>query len=203
MNRREVFFLFSLFLLFFIAGCSSKNQNTDILELFERYHTEENKHSDSKWDYTSDTLRVWYAKDDSTPDLKYKGQPNDAWQDWDDEMRSVSYYDTIWYNEELHAIEGYFNENNDFYVLLGASANKTFRTYTYNADNKITDIRYEKIDGENTLSNNHMAPVYQWALKNEPQEIAEIFPGTKLVPSRENAIRWKNLIIKYRSQLER
>lgn len=202
MNRSLAYFSTTLFLFSLLVGCSSKNESTDVLESFNLYYKADNAKSESRWEYTSDTIRVWYAKDDPTPDLKYKGQQNDAWQDWDDAMNSISYYDTIWYNSELHAIEGYFNENNDFYVLLGAAPNKTFRTYTLNSENKITDIHYEKISVENTLNNGHMAPVYQWALQNEPQEIAEIFPGNKLVPSTENAIRWKKLIIRYREQLE-
>jgi hypothetical protein len=200
MSRNIFNILTSLLLLQIFVGCASKTKSDELLDTFNAYYEAENANSDSKWTYVNDTLHVWYAKDDPSPDLKYKGQPNDAWEDWDIAMNSKSYYDTIWYNDSLHAIQGYFYEDNDFYKLLGASPNKTLRTYTFNAANKLTDILYERISEANTLSNKHMDPVYLWALKNEPQEIAEIFPKTRLVPSTENAIRWKKLLEKYHAQ---
>ncbi len=194
--------LLSVSLTTLLISCAEKKDDTDYLELFKAFHEAENEYSETKWDYLSDTLKVWYTKNDPKPDLKYKGQPTDGWDEWDMAMRTISYYDTIWYDPELRAVQGYFNENNDFYVLLGASPNVTLRTYTYNDAGKITDLRYEKVNAENTLSKAHMDPVYQWAMIHEPEEISAIFPDNKLVPSADNAMRWKQLIIRYRTRNE-
>lgn len=203
MKRTTIYIcLLSVSLSTLWISCAEKKDETDYIALFKEYHEAENDYSETRWNYLSDTLRVWYTKNDPKPDLKYKGQPSDGWEEWDMAMRTISYFDSIWYNPELHAVQGYFNENNDFYVLLGASPNVTLRTYTYNDAGKITDLRYEKINTENALSKEHLEPVYQWALINEPAEIAAIFPENKLVPSADNAMRWKQLIIRYRTRNE-
>ncbi len=190
----------SLFLVLYFTSCSSSDKKNDEFSLFKAFYQAEINMDDSKWDYTTDTLRVWYGKTDAEPTLKYKGAPKDPWIDWNVALNAKSSYDTIWYAPEEHAIKGFFYENNDFYNLLGASANKTLRTYTFNTSLKITDVRYENIPEENTLSGKHMAPVYTWAQTYAPEEIAAIFPNNQLVPSTENALRWKKLLEQYRAQ---
>ncbi len=193
----------SVLIVVMMLGCKSEHTNTgDQLKIFDQYYKAENADKESKWDYISDTLKVWFSEDDPVPDLRYRGEQKDGWDEWDIVMNSKSHYDSIWYNNKINAVQGVFYEDNDFYRLLGASANKTLRTYSFNTSNKITDLRYETITEQNTLSKRHMEPVYRWALVNEPQEIAQIFPQNKLVPSTENAVRWKNLIKKFHLQLE-
>lgn len=198
--KKPLYFL-SLTILVSISfmQCEQKTQDTDLLVLFTKYYEAVTNHDDGKWNYTSDSVKVWFGKNDTIPSYRFKGKPISKWGEWDNVMNSRSYYDSIWYNPQLHAVQGYFYENNDFYELIGASPSKSLRTYTFDQSNKITDVLYEFLPGENTISDEHLDPIYEWALKNDSLEISELYPNKEFVPSTENAIRWKELINRYKA----
>ena len=195
--------IFILLFLSFTVGCSKAKREAAILNAFKDYFEAVKTKNDAQWNYTADTIKVWFEKADMVPTLKYKGKKISKWGEWDKVMNSKSYYDSIWYNERLHAVQGYFFEDNDFYHLIGSSPNKTLRTYSLNDEDKITDLLYERQRTENGISDAHMDPIYEWALKNDSLEIMELYPNKQFVPSAENARRWKTLIKAYKEQTGR
>ena len=194
----KYFLIATLLFFYLLMGCKRANQESELLDAFTLYFEAVKNNDDSKWKYTSDTVKVWFEKSDKKPQLRYKGKKISKWGEWDRIMNSKSYYDSIWYNKKLHAVQGYFYESNDFYDLIGASPNKTLRTYSLNDSNKITDLLYERVAAESTILDEHLNPIYEWALKNDSLEIVELYPNKEFVPSTENAIRWKKLLEKYR-----
>ncbi|HKK11803.1 MAG TPA: hypothetical protein VJ945_03165 [Flavobacteriaceae bacterium] len=192
-----------LLVLSFTLGCNKAKSEADILNAFKDYFEAVKTKSDAQWNYTVDTVKVWFEKADMVPSLKYKGEKMSKWGEWDKVMNSKSYYDSIWYNKRLHAVQGYFFEDNDFYDLIGASPNKTLRTYSLNEEDKITDLLYERQRTENAISDAQIDPIYEWALKNDSLEITELYPKKQFVPSAKNALRWKTLIKKYKEQTGR
>ncbi len=132
------------------------------------------------------------------PRLSIKGQiPIGPWKEWDEVMRSTVTYDSIWYNDSLHAVQGYFYEYNDFYTLIGKTPTKTLRTYWLNKQNKIHQLLIYWIPEENTTTSEHLGPIVEWAMRNDSGEIKALYPDGKIIPSRENSERWKALLKRY------
>ncbi len=191
-----------LILLIFFIACGEFNRESELVDNFKSYYKSVKNKDDLKWNFTADTVYVWFEKHDTIPSFRFKGKPISKWGEWDRVMNSSSYYDSIWYNKKDHAIQGFFYESNDFYDLIGASPNKTLRTYSLNDENKISDVLYERIDSENTISDEHLDPIYEWALKNDSLEIMELYPDKQFAPSTENALRWRKLIGKYHESVK-
>ncbi|AXT20644.1 hypothetical protein D1817_12350 [Flavobacteriaceae bacterium] len=167
--------------------------------MFEQYNSALKKGDEDKWSYTSDTIKVWFDNKKGKPSLRIKGKKSTGkWKEWDEEMHSSSYYDTIWYDQRENSIKGYFYENNDFYELIGKAPTKTLRTYWLNQNNKINEILMYWIPEENTTTDQHLKPIVEWAILNDSSEIKQLYPNNRIVPSKENAKRWKNLLNKYK-----
>jgi hypothetical protein len=196
----------TLILLLFVVTVSCDNQKgqQDILNGFTEYLAASKADSKTKWNYTSDTIKVWFDEKKGNPSKRIKGEGSSGkWKEWDEQMHSKSYYDSLWYDKSEHAVKGFFYENNDFYDLIGKSPTKTLRTYWLNSENKIYEILYYWIPDENTTTSHHLKPIVEWALKNDSSEILELYPNGRIIPSKENAIRWKKLLTKYNETINR
>lgn len=168
----------------------------DHLEIFKNYFR---AGSDEQWAYTKDTVKLWFEVQSGDPILKIKGQAaRGKWKEWDEEMHTTIEIDSIWYLESTDAIKGYFYENNDFYKLIGKPPTKTLRTYWFE-ENKINEILIYWIPEENTPSGVFLKPIVEWAEIHAEDEIAELYPNNSIVPSKENAVKWRNLINRYLS----
>lgn len=204
MNIVKNSILIILLLFVFAVSCDTKNGRKDILNDFAEYFEASKADSKTKWDYTSDTVKVWFDEKNGTPSKQIKGEKSSGkWKEWDEQMHSSSQYDTIWYDNSEHAVKGYFYENNDLYDLIGKSPTKTLRTYWLNSENKIYEILIYWIPEENTTTSHHLKPIIAWALKNDSLEIMELYPNGRIIPSKENALRWKKLLKKYNETINR
>jgi|GEM_PF-2691817 len=180
-----------------IACDSSKKENASI-ELFKEYYAELKKGTEDKWNYTADTVNLWFDDKDGEPILQIKGmKPGGRWKEWDKEMKAESNYDSLWFDISEHAVKGYFFENNEFYQLIGKPPTKTLRTYWFNQNNKIHEILIYWIPEENTTTGEKLKPIVEWAMKYDSTEIQYLYPNNQLIPSEENARRWKDLLKKY------
>jgi hypothetical protein len=83
------------------------------------------------------------------------------------------------------------------YKLIGKSPTKTLRTYWLDQNYKIYEILLYWIPEENTETGEHLEPIVEWALQNDSLEIQQLYPNGRIVPSSENARRWKKLLRKY------
>ncbi len=171
------------------------------MALFSKYYSAQKNDSNDKWNFTNDTVKLWFDNKDGKPILQVKGKKaTGKWKEWDREMKSNSFYDTIWFDESENAVKGYFYEKNDFYSLIGKPPTKTLRTYWFDVNDKINEILIYWIPEENTITAEYLKPIVKWAMANDSIEINQLYPNGNIVPSRENAIRWKNLIRKYQKE---
>lgn len=183
-------------------GCRNSNYEQQALSNFQEYYKLVIARDEGQWEYTVDTVLVYFEKDDPDPSKRYRGQTVSKWGEWDKEMNAMTHYDTLWFSSQENAVKGYFYENNDFYELIGASPNKTLRTYAMDDEGKIKSILFEWQEVENAISDAHMDPIYTWALKHDSLEIMELYPNKEFVPSTKNAKRWRKLLGKYREYQE-
>lgn len=190
------FLFLSITIATILVSCN--NQADKRLDVFSNYYDAIQKRSDDKWNFATDTVKLWFDQKEGDPVLQIKGQGSTGkWKEWDEEMKSTSVYDSLWFDEADGAVKGFFQENNEFYRLIGKSPTKTLRTYWFNENDKIHEILIYWIPEVNTTTGDHMAPIVEWAMKNDSLEIQELYPEGRLVPSKENAIRWKKLLTKY------
>ncbi len=196
MNTVKSLLLVSLFAL---GACNQSSKQDTALTLFNNYHTAIKKNGD-KWLYTTDTVKQWFDEKSGKPILQIKGAPSSGkWKQWDQEMHSTSYFDSLWFDADENAVKGHFYENNDFYDLIGKGPTKTLCTYWLNTDNKIYEILIYWIPEVNTTTGEHLKPIQEWAMKNDSLEIQTLYPNGRIVPSGENAKRWRILIEKYKA----
>lgn len=187
-----------LLIIMIITSCKSNDQAPREISIFKNYYEAAKDGGDEKWNYTEDTVRQWFDDKNGDPIVQVKGQASTGrWKEWDEEMNANSYYDSIWYNEAENAVQGYFYENNDFYQLIGKGPTKTLRTYWFDNNDKINEFLIYWIPEENTTTTENLKPIVEWAMKNDSTEIMELYPDNRIIPSRENAIRWKVLLTRY------
>lgn len=184
-----------------LNGCNILTEDSDSLRLFRNYYTALKEDSDDRWNFTTDTVKLWFDDKNGQPVLQIKGKKSTGqWREWDKEMNSRSSYDSIWFNKSENAIKGYFLENNEFYALIGKSPTKTLRTYWLDQNDKIDEILIYWIPEENTTTGEHLNPIVEWALVNDSIEIQQLYPNGRIVPSGKNARRWKKLLQRYNKE---
>ncbi len=183
----------------FLFNCKKVDKENQFIDSFHKYTFAKKHNPDSKWDFTTDTVKLWFDNKNGSPILQIKGEKSTSpWKGWDEEMHSNTDYDSIWFDYNENAIKGYFYENNDFYKLIGKPPTKTLRTYWLNNKNKIEEILMYWIPEENKTTNEYLKPIVDWALTNYPHEIKNIYPDNKIKPSKENAKTWRKIIEKYK-----
>lgn len=193
----------SIYIILFIFYSCSNIQEPDPVKQFEQYYNAVKSGDQDMWKYSEDTIRMWFDDRKGDPILLFQSKKSGgAWREWDEEMNSTSYYDTIWYDKKDHAIKGYFFENNDFYKLIGKTPNKTFRIFWLTDKNKIKELLIYWIPEENEHTSVHLEPIINWAMENHPDEIKKLYQEQKIVPSKENAIKWKMLIRRYNERIK-
>lgn len=184
--------------LIFVVACNNIKKENVELRLFREYHSALKAGSNEKWDFTTDTVKLWFDDKKGDPILRYKRmKATGRWKEWDEEMNSTSSYDSLWFDEDDRTIKGYFYESNDFYELIGKPPTKTLRTYWLDQNNKINEILIYWIPEENTTTGEHLKPIVEWTLQYDSTEIQILYPNSRIVPSAENARRWKKLLQKY------
>ena len=191
-------FLVSLLLLTIILACEGRDQSEQNLKNFKEYYAYASMNSDSKWEYMKDTVKWYFKENRDNPVFLYKGKKRTGpWAEWDKAMNPRYSYDTIWYNDEENAIEGYFFEENDFYNLIGKEPTKTHQKFWLDDEGMIKEIMVYWIPEENTHTREFLKPVRTWAQKQDSALIEEIYPDGEIAPSKENAKKWKELLKEY------
>ena len=182
-----------------LAACNSGQEQDDPLTNFRNYYSAVKEDPEIKWHYTTDTVKLWFDNKEGQPALQVKGKSSTGkWKEWDSVMNATARYDSIWYDNDEKAIKGFFYEDNDFYQLIGKSPTKTSQTYWLDEDNKIKEVLIYWIPEENTSTAEHLKPIVDWAFQYDSAAISALYPNGQIVPSKENAIRWKELLEKYK-----
>ncbi|MEQ9591099.1 MAG: hypothetical protein RLN86_00795 [Cyclobacteriaceae bacterium] len=183
--------------ILYYSCTSSNNSSNRRLEYVKQYLRTAVSQSDLKWQFTTDTIRVWFDDRNGKPNLNYKNKELSKWAEWDVVMNSTTSYDSLWYDQESQTVQGHFYEYNDFYKLIGRPPNKTLRTYWFDDQDKIKEILIYWIPEDNKTSDEFLPPIIEWAEKYYPVEINELYTNQEIKPSTQNAIRWKTLLEKF------
>lgn len=184
-------------------GCKTLDKETEPIKIVKDYQTALRQNSDEILKYTTDTVKLWFDDKNGQPTLIIKGtKSNGKWREWDEEMQSESNYDSLWFDRNENAVQGYFFENNDFYKLIGKPPTKTLRTYWLTEENKIKEIQIFWLPQENIPTDEYLKPVLEWAKWNASGEINHLYENGNLIPSRENARRWKRLLKGFKKSSE-
>lgn len=184
---------------FLLPFSDAQNEKArEMLAIFRAYFEAVASGSATRWDHSADTVRLWHDDKTGEPVLQVRGTaPAGPWKEWDVAMNARSGYDSLWFEPATNAVRGTFYEHNDFYGLIGKGPTRTLRTYAFNEAGKIAEIVIYWIPEANTTTAEHLKPVVAWALEHDSLEISQLYPGGRLVPSAENARRWKELLTRY------
>ena len=194
--------LISIITMSFLS-CKMSDKGAHSIEIVKNYHSAQDQNSDKIFTYTADTVKLWFEDKSGKPTLIINGNKSKGkWREWDEEMRSESMFDSLWYDRNLNAVKGYFFENNDFYKLIGKPPTKTLRTYWLTEEKKIKEIQINWLPKGNIPSDEYLKPILEWAKSNSPRELNNLYENGNLIPSRENARKWKKLLKKYRKSTD-
>lgn len=92
-------------------------------------------------------------------------------------------------------VEG--TETNEFLRLLGVPPLPFRSRFTVNEDRLIEHQLYE-VDWSGVSMEDELAPAVRWAEEHAPGELAEIYPGRKLVYTEEMGRRWVALLKRWK-----
>ncbi|HMB89528.1 MAG TPA: nuclear transport factor 2 family protein [Rhodothermales bacterium] len=94
-------------------------------------------------------------------------------------------------------VSGMFTEVNDFLTLVGIKALKSRNTYVFDKQGLIREQLYERLPNQRSFQE-AMQPAVEWAEQHRGDELAEIYPGNRMIYSREMAQRWVRLLREWR-----
>jgi hypothetical protein len=93
-----------------------------------------------------------------------------------------------------NTISTVLTEQNDFYKAIGISERKYQFTYVYNDQGLIKEAILEKSLLSSEAFDAALKPALEWARKERPGELAEIYPNDNFVYNTQMAKRWLRLL---------
>lgn len=144
--------------------------------------------------YLASDARIWFEKKEGPGHpLRAKGGP---WADWDRFFRAKST------RKDVRVVDGtvtYISrETNDFYRLLDRVSTPARVTYYFDDDRLITGMLYAGLGHKRPPD--RKPEFVAWANQHHPGEIDRLEPNDKIVPTLENAKRWKQLLVQWRAE---
>lgn len=112
--------------------------------------------------------------------------------EWDFAMNARSAYGDIQING--NTISTALREQNDFYKAIGVSERKFQFTFVYNDQGLIKEAILEKSLSSFEAFDAALNPALEWARKERPGELAEIYPNNNFVYNTQMAKRWLRLL---------
>ena len=144
--------------------------------------------------YLDADARIWFEKKEGPGHpLRAKGGP---WADWDRFFKAKST------RKDVRVIDGtvtYISrEMNDYYSLLDRVSTPARVTYYFDDDRLITGMLYAGLG--HTRPPDRKAEFVAWANEHYPGELERLEPDDRIVPTLENAKRWKQLLVRWRGE---
>jgi hypothetical protein len=112
--------------------------------------------------------------------------------EWDFAANSHSAYSEV--EVKGNTISAVLTEQNDFYKSIGISERKYRFTYIYNEAGLIKEAILEQALSDTASFDAALKPALDWARKERPQELSEIYPNGKFVYNTQMAKRWLALL---------
>jgi hypothetical protein len=112
--------------------------------------------------------------------------------EWDFAMNARSAYSDI--QIRGNTISTVLTEQNDFYKAIGVSERKYQFSFVYNDQGLIKEAILEKSLSSFEEFDAALKPALEWARKERPGELAEIYPNNNFVYNKGMARRWLRLL---------
>jgi len=112
--------------------------------------------------------------------------------EWDFAMNARSAYSDIQIKGNI--ISTVLTEQNDFYKAIGVSERKYQLTFVYDDQGLIKEAVLEKSLSSSEAFDVALNPALEWARKERPGELAEIYPNNNFVYNTQTAKRWLRLL---------
>jgi len=112
--------------------------------------------------------------------------------EWDFAMNASSAYSDI--QIKGNTISTVLTEQNDFYKAIGVSERKFGFTFVYDDKGLIKEVILEKSLSGFEAFDAALKPALEWAGKERPGELAEIYPNNNFVYNTQMAKRWLRLL---------
>ena len=119
--------------------------------------------------------------------------------EWDFAMNARSAYSDI--QIKGNTISTVLTEQNDFYKAIGVSDRKYQFTFVYNDQGLIKEAILEKSLSSFEEFDAALKPALEWARKERPRELAEIYPNDNFVYNTQMAKRWLQLLSDWRKAI--
>ena len=112
--------------------------------------------------------------------------------EWDFAMNARSAYSDI--QIKGNTISTVLTEQNDFYKAIGVYERKYQFTFVYDDQGLIKEAILEKSLSSFETFDSALKPALEWARKERPGELAEIYPNDNFVYNTQMAKRWLRLL---------
>ncbi len=116
--------------------------------------------------------------------------------EWDFATNALSAYSDV--EVKGNTISATLTEQNDFYKSIGISERKYRFTYIYGEEGLIKQAILEKALSDAASFDEALKPALDWARKERPQELSEIYPDGKFIYNTQMAKRWLTLLQDWR-----
>ncbi len=144
--------------------------------------------------YLAEESRIWFDTREGPGTLR-TSTGDGPWAQWDREMKSASTiheYEVI--GNELVAM---VSETNDYFKLLDRKPTPYQITYWFDDDERIEGMLVSSLP-KKAETKGRFEEFKKWADDHHPGILDELQPEGKIIPSKENAIRWRELLIEWR-----
>ena len=116
--------------------------------------------------------------------------------EWDFAMNAQSAYSDV--EVKGNTISASLTEQKDFYKSIGISERKYRFTFIYSEAGLIKQAILEKALSDTASFDEALKPALDWARKERPQELSEIYPDGKFIYNKQMAKRWLTLLRDWR-----
>ena len=120
------------------------------------------------------------------------------WAEWDREMKSTS--TTHEYTVNSNELVTVVSETNDYFKLLDRKSMPYLITYWFDEDERIEGMLISSLPKE-PKNKGRFEEFKAWADEHHPGVLDELEPEGRIIPSKENAIRWRELLIEWRADV--
>ncbi|MEE9131708.1 MAG: DUF1573 domain-containing protein [Phycisphaerales bacterium] len=144
--------------------------------------------------YLADESRIWFDKKEG-PGTVRTSTGDGPWAQWDREMKSTS--TTHEYEVNGNELVTVVSETNDYFRLLDRKPTPYQITYWFDDDERIEGMLVSSLPKE-PKNKGRYDEFKKWADEHHPGVLDELQPEGKIIPSKENAIRWRKLLIEWR-----
>lgn len=190
-------FILAAVLALLSAGATAADTPRDPVATVEGYCAASDAHdTDKMWEYLADDSRIWFDRKEGPGRKRSRNTGKGPWAQWDDYFNASSTHVGDW-TAGADSVSGVFEEINDFYRLCERGPSRLRITYYLDDDGRISGTLVQRLSG----SAGRYDEAEAWIQEHYPQDHARLVVDGDIVPSLENAQRWKVLLAQWRESV--